>query len=734
MHRHIAVLGLPVQAAALALGLTMAGAALSQSLPDVVGSERRDVPVALTADTVSYDEILRTLTAEGDVEIYYGARTLTATRIVYHANEDRIDVTGPLALRDGEGSVLFADYAEIASDLDDALISGARAMIADGAGAMSAVEGQRVDGRYTVLSKAIYSSCEVCPEKPTPLWSIRARRILHDAETRDVHYEDAVFEIAGVPVAWLPYFRHPDPSVERRSGVLAPTLRRSGSYGLAVKLPYFLVIDQTRDMTITAFPTERDGAIVEGEYRQQFEAGRLEIAGSAGFVDLGRDEDKALRGHVFATGRFALIDPRVAAGTEWGFDLNLSANDGYLRRYGFSNQDRLMSEAFVENWRADTRFSLAAVYFQSLRDSESAGSMPFALPEFEIGRTFDAPGMVGGRFDLSGSGLALTRDDGADIARLTGALDWSREEVVADLVTARAFAGVRLDAYNIADSAETPDGFVSRFTPHAGLEARLPLVRSDASGATHLVEPGAQFVISPTDDRRDRIPNEDSLLVEFDETNIFSVNRFPGFDRIEGGARVNLGLRYARIADDPLRLDAAIGKVFRFSEESSFRSETGLEERSSDTVMSWSVGWGDDYSIGHRLRLGDDFTFARNEIAAQARLGPATVTGGYVYLAQDDTAGALQDREQVSLGLTLDVTDNWSLLGFGRRDLEDDRFVEVSTGVRFRNECAELELFVERDFNSSRDAPASTDFGLRVRLFGGADGVAVRSGVCGRVE
>ncbi|MFN3614475.1 MAG: LPS-assembly protein LptD [Rubrimonas sp.] len=734
MRRHIAVMGLPLQAAALTLGIGFGGVLQAQPLSEVLAAEPRDVPVALTADRVIYDEVRRTLTAEGDVEVYYGARTLTAEKIVYFADDDRIEATGPLALRDGEGSMLLADYAEVASDLNDGLISGARALIADGAGVMSAVEGRRVDGRYTVLSRAAYSSCEVCPEKPTPLWSIRARRVLHDAETRDVHYEDAVFEVAGVPIAWLPYFRHPDPSVERRSGVLAPTFRRSGTYGMAIKLPYFWAIDPSRDATLTAFPTERDGAILEGEYRQRFETGLLNVQGSVGYVDLGRAGNAALRGHVFATGRFALENETLGPGAEWGFDLNFSADDGYLRRYGFSNRDRLMSEAFVENWQADTRFSLAAVYFQSLRDGESAGSMPFALPEFEVGRTFAAPDLLGGRFDLTGSGLALTRDDGADISRLTGALDWSREEVIGDLIAARVFGGVRLDTYHIADSADTPDGFATRFTPMAGLEAKLPLVRQDRSGATHLLEPGAQFVVSPSDDQRDRIPNEDSLLVEFDETNIFSVNRFPGFDRIEGGARMNIGLRYARIADDPLRVDAAVGKVFRFSEESSFSPETGLENRSSDTVMSWTLGWGEDYSLGHRLRLGDDFTFARNEIAAQARLGPATVTGGYVYLAKDDTAGALRDREEVSLGLTLDVTDNWSLLGFGRRDLDESRFVEVSTGLRFRNECAELEFFVERDFTSSRDAPPSTDFGLRVRLFGGGDGAAGRSGVCGRLE
>jgi LPS-assembly protein len=734
MRRQFAVFSLPLQAAALTIVMGSGHPGHAQQLSDVLAAEPRDVPVALTADRVSYDEVRQTLTAEGDVEVFYGARTLIAERIVYHAVDDRIDVFGPLALRDGEGSVVLADYAEVASDLNDGLISGARALIASGAGVMAAAEGRRIDGRYTLLSRAVYSSCEVCPAKPTPLWSIRARRVLHDSETRDVHYEDAVFEVAGVPIAWLPYFRHPDPSVERRSGVLAPTFRRAGTYGLAVKLPYFIAIDPSRDVTLTAFPTERDGAILEGEYRQQFETGLLQVQGSAGFVDLGRSDNMALRGHIFATGRFALEDQRLGPGTEWGFDLNFSAEDGYLRRYGFSSRDRLTSEAFVENWQADTRFSLAAVYFQSLRDGESAGSMPFALPEFEIGRTFAAPTTLGGRFDLTGSGLALTRDDGADIARLTGALDWSREEILADLISARAFAGVRLDTYHIADSAGTPEGFASRFTPMAGVEARLPLVRQDRGGTTHLLEPGAQFVISPTDDQRDRIPNEDSLLVEFDETNIFSVNRFPGFDRIEGGARMNLGLRYARIADDPLRVDAAIGKVFRFSEESSFSSETGLEDRSSDTVMSWTLGWGEDYSLGHRLRLGDDFTFARNEIAAQARLGPANLTAGYVYLAKDDTAGALRDREEVSLGMTLNVTENWSLIGFGRRDIEDNRFVEVSTGVRFRNECAELELFVERDFTSSRDAPASTDFGLRVRLFGGGDGVAGRSGVCGRLE
>lgn len=695
-----------------------------------------EAPVALVADRIAFDEAAGTVTARGSVEVYYGARTLTAEAITYDSRTDRIRAEGPLVLRDPSGATLFASYADLDAGLRDGLIEGARALIADGAGRLAAVEGRRIDGRYTALSKAVYSACEVCPEAPTPLWAIRARRIVHDEERRTVHYEDAVFEVLGQPVAWLPFFSHPDPTVRRKSGFLAPTAGGSTTYGYFAKLPYFWAIDPTRDATITPFLTTGDGPILQLEYRQRLDSGGFAFSGSGGWLDTGEDGEAEARGHIFGDGRFALDDFGIGDGAVAGFDIALASDKGYLRRYDFLNDPRLDSEVYVERWGPSGYFDLGALYFQTLREDEQQDEIPFVLPEFVWRHEVDpGPDLGDLGFELSGVGLA--RADGRDRARVSLAADWSRRAILDRGVSLRAFAGARGDLYAFNDDPTFGDDTVARFAPYAGGEAFLPLIARDA-GVSHLLEPGVQVIVAPSDLNPDEIAaddtDEDSLIAEFDETNIFSLNRSSGYDRIESGTRVNLGLRYARMADDPLRLDASAGRVFRITDDTAFSEGSGLAGAASDYVGAWSIGWGPWAELSNRIRLADDFGINRNEFRARIDIGRARLDGSYVFLQQDATQGALDDRAEAAVAASFDITPQWTISGAVRRDLEAQDYVDARAAIAYRSECASLEAFIGRDFVSRQDAPASTSFGVQVRVFGLGDDRDRRSGVCASVR
>jgi len=717
-----------VRRAAIAATATslIAAAAAAQSPLDIVGPVET-TPVALVADSLEFDERTGLLTASGAVEVYQGARTLTAARIVYDSRTERIRAEGPLALRDGAGATLLADAAEIDSDLRDGIVTGARALIGGGAGAMAAVEGRRIDGRYTALSKVTYSSCVVCAAAPTPLWSIRANRVIHDQVAREVHYEDPVFEVFGVPVAWLPYFSHADPGVKRRSGFLPPEFKRASTYGLAAKIPYFFVIDDTRDATLTAFPTSRDGPIAEGEYRQRFDNGGFELSGSVGALDIG--DGRQIRSHIFGEGRFDASGLGLGAGAVAGFDLALTSDDGYLRRYDFTNDDRLTTEVFLERFGARDYFSVAAVNFQSLRENEPDGEVPFALPEFAVRKVFDER-VTGGEIGVETSGVALTRTDGRDMTRFSLGVDYDREAITGFGLVLRGFGAARTDFYAVSDDPAFDNGLITRLAPHIGAEARYPLIARGV-GVAHLLEPAAQLVVAPNGLNNGDIPNEDSLIVEFDETNLLDPNRFPGFDQVETGTRLNLGLRYARVSDDPFILDASFGRVFRLSEESAFSPGSGLSDQASDFVGAWTVGYAPWFTVSNRFRVSDSLDVARNEFTGRFEGGPVTLDAGYVFLAEDAVAGALEDRSEATVEASLALDRNWTLRGFARRDMTNDAFIRASGAIAFRNECSALEFYVERDFTDTTDSPPSTSVGVRVRLFGAADGAGARSAVCG---
>jgi LPS-assembly protein len=680
---------------------------ISQSPADQPAGARNQ-PVALVADSVEYDTATGRVTAHGSVEIFYGDRTLTADRIVYDSNTGRITAEGGIVLRDPSGATVFADFADLDSELRDGLVSGARAVMGEHI-KLAAAEARRIDARFNVLTKAVYSPCKVCPDDPTPLWRIRARRVIHDEVEKVIHYEDATLDVFGVPIAWLPYFSHPDPTVERASGFLIPEFRQSSVYGFGARVPYYWVIDDYSDLTFNPLITTNDGIIGALEYRRAFESGVFEIAGSLTRNDYeGSDE---FHGHIEARGLFDLDD-----GFRWGFDGITTSDNGYLRRFDFSDEDRLTSELFLRRYQNDGFVDATAVYFQSLRDDESEGQIPVALPDFDARR--EMPKLfLGGDVGVFASSAVLLRGEGVDDGRLSFGTDWERQTILPSGLSLRGFAEARGDVFVKDDFGNIDSATDFRFAPLGGIEARYPLIHDAPGGVAHVLEPIAQAIVAPYGGNRSSITNEDSQVTEFDETNLFDTSHFTGYDAFEEGPRLNLGVRYERFSPVGLNLDASAGRVLRFRGADEFSSGSGLRDAASDWVGAWSASYDPYVTVRQRLRISDGFAITRNEISAELTFGRVEFSTGYIFLESDPSIDAPQDRQELSALASVRIARNWSISGSARRDIENGDFVRAGGELTYANECCQIDFFVKRDFTESDNAPASTSVGVLVKLF-----------------
>lgn len=704
---------------ALLLGLTVAGLALAPAPPLMAQGIDTEVdpdqPVALVADAIDYDTTTKELVAAGNVEVYYGERTLTADRITYNDETKRISAEGSLVLRDPTGATLFAEYAELDAELKDGVLRGAQSVL-DRYSKLAAVEARRIEDRYNILARAVYSPCEVCADEPTPLWRIRARRVIHDQQEKVIHYEDARLEVFGVPVLWTPYFSHPDPTVNRATGFLTPSVSSSAeNYGYGLKLPFFWAIDDQTDLTLTPFVTSNDGLVGEFELRRAFATGMASFAGSVARSDF--TGERELHGHVDSEGAFTLLGT-----VDWGWDVTFASDDAYLRYFDFSNEDRLTSEIYAARYTRDFFFDVSAARFQSLRDNEPAGQIPLVIPDFTGRFEIDDP-FAGGRFGFFANSQGLLRNNGEDTGRISFGADWEREMVLPVGISLKGFAELRGDVFFIGD-AEDPgqDPTVFRLAPLAGVEARYPFISDPTSGGfaglTQVVEPIAQFVLAPYGGNGSDIPNEDSLITEFDEKSLFEWNHFTGLDGFEEGPRFNLGLRYALFSDFGLELDGTVGRVVRFAADDVFSSGSGLDGTVSDWVGAWSASYDPYVTVRQRLRLADDgLEVTRNEAQLELRLGPVGFDMQYVFYDADPGADALVDREELFARANWQVAREWSVNGFMRRDLEEEEFVSLGGGVRFANECCSVTAFVRRNFTDQENVSSGTSFGLTVELF-----------------
>ena len=670
--------------------------------------------VVFLADEVRYDQALQIVTASGNVELSSGGRILRADTISYNQQSDVVTASGNIVLLESTGEVMFSDYVELTGDLKSGIVKGIRILLDENT--RVAANGARRTDNITEMSKGVFSPCDLCDDdvNAAPFWQIKAVKIVHDQNTHDVEYYDAYFEAFGVPVAYTPYLTHPDPTVKRRSGLLTPSYGSNSNLGLILNVPYYFNLAPNRDATLTTMVLTKEAPVFIGEYRALTEAGAYQLDGSITYTgardDQGNEEPgNAFRWYLKGDGLWDYDDT-----WRYGFDLYRASDDTYLERYDFDDQDTLTSDVFIEGFRNRSYASAYGYVFQGLLEEDIQDEIPVAAPWLTYQLVTD-PDSDGSFFTLDVSGLALTREFGTDMRRVSVAGAYQRPFLTSDgqLFTLRG--SLRADGYNVSDvdtgsGPELFSGNTGRVWPVASLEWRYPFVR-ESNGVQQLIEPIVMPVISPNGGNPAEIPNEDSQDFEFDDINLFSENRFPGLDRVEGGFRVNYGLRIGAYGQGGGRSEILVGQVYRAQVDDTFQPGSGLDKPFSDFVGRVLVSPAEYLDLLYRFRLDSDgFAVRRSEVGFVAGPDWFRVSGSYVHLKDDpdavvDTTG---ERQQFYTTGYLEFADGWTINANWREDLAGGGTISYGGGLVYENECIVIEGGLRRRFIENRDV--SPDF------------------------
>jgi LPS-assembly protein len=704
-------------ALAALLAICAGASADAQTAGQGLATQREREPVLFKADQLRNEQKLGLVVATGNVEFSQGQRTLLADSVTYNKRTDIVTATGNVSVLEPTGEVLFADHVELTGDLRNGIIENIRVRLTDDA-RIAAAGGKRSGGNRTEFAKAVYSPCKLCEEDPSraPIWQIKAVEVIHDQTTKDIEYKDASLEFYGIPVLYTPYLSHPDPTVDRRSGFLIPTYGSDSELGALVSTPYYFDIAPDKDATLTPIVTTNEGPVLAGEFRHRLSRGEYDITGSgtyAGSDDPGSDE---FRGHLKSKFRYDVN--RMWRG---GSDVHLATDDTYLRRYGFGSEDTLENRLFLEGFRGRNYAAANAYYFQGQRIDDDPGETPIVFPMLDYNMVGD-PGIFGGQWKFDANFLTLARTSSTSSMRGSLKPRWELPYTSEGGHISRLFATVQADAYLVNDvvepdaSTNTLSGITGRIFPQAGFDWRLPMSRS-AGRITQIVEPVVGVVMAPSSQNFDKIPNDDSLSVEFDENNLMSANRFPGLDRVEGGTRVSYGINTGVFGLTGGASTFFIGQSYRFTDNSDFGQGTGLEDHFSDIVGRLTVTPLRYINANFRFRLDkDDFSATRSELNATFGVPVFGIGVDYLRVAQqaiDDVADeedAFSDREEISLSLTSKVTDRWQLGINMRRDLEDGgHSLGHAAFARYEDDCFAFQVDYARTFTRDRDvAPSDT--------------------------
>ena len=678
-------------------------------------------PVLITAESLSHDQTTGIVTATGDVEVTSGPYTLLADQILYDPNTDVVRAMGDVALLEPNGDVVFADELELSDGLRNGFISGIRVLLADRS-RMAAVQAQRTDGVTTEMIDAIFTACETCGNgADPPVWQVKAEKIIHNQEERRIDYIDVRLEFFGFPVAYTPFFTHPDPTVKHRTGILAPTYGNSSHLGLKLEAPYHFALAPDRDFTFAPVFTTKEGVVLAGEYRQRTATGQFEISTTATRTDeregLAKTGRKVTRGHLAADGQFRIDDT-----VRWGFSGSRSTDDTYLRRYDLSSENTLVSNVFMEAMRGRDYAAVNAWAFQGLQVDDDPGATPLILPMIDY-QAISKPGRVGQTMNLGANFVSLTRNQGADSHRLSAEAGWRLPYTspLGDVYTATAsLRGDLLFVSGVTDPADpngkSLDGYVGRLLPQVALDWRFPFILIGTETDV-LIEPVVAVIVGPSGGNPDKIPNEDSISFEFDDTNLFSASRFPGYDRWEGGARVNYGLKFGAYSHGTAAT-AMIGQTFRRRDDSTFGARSGLDQSPSDYVGRINLDIGRYLQIGQRFRMDrSSFSLRRNEI--DFAVGPENLqfSAGYVFLARELSTDELGQREELNLSGRAALSKGWTATVRSRHDLsKDGGLLLAGFGLIYECDCAQFSVELVRRRTVDRDIPRSTSITVRIKL------------------
>jgi LPS-assembly protein len=715
-------------------------------------------PMLVQATEIKYDYTNNTVSAVGSVQIYYNGATIEADEVTYNQKTKRLLAQGNVRLTEADGKITYGQTIDLTDDYRDGFVDSLRLETADDT-RFAAQRADRTAGNYTVLQNGVYTACEPCkndPKKP-PLWQVQAARIIHDQSEKMLYFEDARVEFFGVPLAWVPFMSAPDPTVKRKSGFLFPTVSDTTQYGLGVEVPYYWALAPNADITVSTMATTRQGELFQGEWRHRLMDGAYSIKAAGIFQQdpgyfAARDgvnspTAASFRGAVQTAGQFGLGDKWV-----WGWTGILVTDSQFLfdyRRSQFTQSfDPFLtgvaaegvSQLYLTGAGDRSFFDIRSIYYYGFSQLDVQSQLPVIHPVLDYSNVLGQQ-VAGGEFSYrinltslnrqeasfdaisqtavnTGSCVSNTADTAVltrsncllrgipgDYSRFSAEADWRRtlttyngQQITPFFSLRGDFAALNIDNQpGVANYIATGQSDLARVMPVAGVEYRYPLVDVEPWG-TQTIEPIAQLIVRPNETQIGKFPNEDAQSLVFDTSNLFKVDKFSGWDRVEGGGRANVGFQYTAQINRAGSLNVMFGESYQLFGTNSFTAgvnditntglNSGLDKTASDYVASVTYQPNSVYSFTARGRF-DEQTFAveRFEAESRANFDRWTLQVLYGNYAPQPELGFLFRRQGVLGGATFKLTENWILLSSARYDLYAKEIDQSRLGIGYTDDC-----------------------------------------------
>lgn len=671
--------------------------------------------IYFSADEVENNQELSTVTAIGNVEIIRNNLTLKADKVIYNQKEDIVTAVGNVVLVEEDGNVVFSDYVELTDEMTQGEMKNIKVILVDKS-RVAASTFRRGEKDKKIMTNVVYSPCDVCSQESSPLWQIKARKVEHNAETKDVNYQNATLEIKGVPVFYTPFLSHPDPTVKRRSGFLFPKISSNSYLGGAIQPKYFWNISDHEDLLLDPIFSSDKGIVASGGYNKFFYNGNISATGT--YL---RDPDtKETRGNLILNGRYELNDYWVA-----DTSINYASDSAYLKDLSLPQKDDawLTSRVALQGFDNRNYASLEAYHYNLISYNLRNLDKPLVLPLFNY-ENISSPDAYGAYTKTSLGFASVSRDESSSTQRMTMINSWNLPYTSPYGEKYLLAASVKSDLYYVDDyvyDGNSPyDGTVGRIFPQVGLEWRLPFIRA-TEDSRQILEPIIVGVLAPDQDNKpEKIPNEDSQDVELTDTNILDLNRYAGYDRNDTGSRISYGVNWSAYGNQTGRTSIFLAQSYEFDKNESFSIADDQDGHLSDYVGRIYAAPSPYFDLNYRFKLDkSDFDINFSELGASA--GPDILNAyvSYIYFPPSSNSSSLdynRERKELFSVLNVKLTRNWSASIYNRQDLTDGGgSLEHGGSLTYEDDCSIFSFQIRQD--DSSDPEYEGDFEITFNFF-----------------
>lgn len=714
---------------------------LSLLSPTFSKAVESDDPIEIEADEFYYDKSNELVYGEGNVVITQQGQVIVADKIKYERTSEEIYAIGNVGMRRLDGSVYFGDQVKLNRLNDTGAVLNFKARIG-AQGAMAANFAEMYDRQHLSADEVVYSPCEICESNAvpnTPLWQFRAKHVDLDREEDKMRYDHATLEAFGFPIFYTPYLVTPAPGAQRKSGFLTPRLYWSGIFGNGVRIPFYINIARNMDATVAARFNSNLGNVYDAEFRHKLRNGDYKLITSITHTDkydkTGRlvPGKKEIRAHYDLKGRYYFDNQSFPIQLTVDSKRLMDPNKTYLKKYGFGNEDVLKTDVAFTNITNKRYAAVRALFFQDLRPDSRTKTTASALPQgtFISHHTFS-------NMKIDGQILAdytnLNRPQGMSYNRFVLKPSLSKSVVTPNGFVLSGDASVRSDFYNVDYN---PVKVASNYTPNAqrqGSEARAhpefvatanyPLYNT-WNGNFIIIDPVVQGVFSPKESNLKLVDNEDSQAPEIGASNLFTPNRYKGYDLLESGNRLNYGMRANVKSKYFKNLSAILGQSYRFSKDSNFDKASGMQGHSSDYVGSITLQPDKYWVITEGARFDTkDGQLNRNEFGVTYSYSKFSATLYHFQINKRllDPSKQNMYKQEVQLAASYNFHRHWFLEGFVKSKIgkknpsQTTPMISNGLAIKNKNECLQTELSVSRDYTHLKDLQPATSYVLKVSI------------------